>query len=193
MCTVLLPPGVNPVAVNKYNYIYLTYLSTPWSRILLEKPTCCLWVSTHLQLTNISISVLLTYLLTYLPTPWSRILLEKPTGSQLVKKLPTYYGTRRIITAFTSARHQSLTWASPVNTSTSRFLNIRLNIILPSTLVSPKWICSLRFPHQNPVYASPIPHTRYMLRPSHSPRFYHPNNIGWGVQIIKLLIMYSST
>jgi hypothetical protein len=26
--------------------------------------------------------------------------------------------------------------------------------------------------------------------PSHSSRFYHPNNIGWGVQIIRLLINY---
>jgi hypothetical protein len=35
---------------------------------------------------------------------------------------------------------------------------------------------SLRFPHQNPVYASPLPHTRYMSRPS--PRFYHPTILG---------------
>jgi hypothetical protein len=31
--------------------------------------------------------------------------------------------------------------------------------------------------------------TRYMPRPSDSSRFYHPHNIGWAVQIIKLLIM----
>ena len=37
-------------------------------------------------------------------TPWSRVLLEKLTGFQLVKKFPTFYGTRRFITAFTSAR-----------------------------------------------------------------------------------------
>ena len=42
---------------------------------------------------------------------------------------------------------------------------------------SPKWSLSLGFPHQNPVYAFPFPHTRYMPRPSHSLRFYHPNNI----------------
>jgi hypothetical protein len=28
-----------------------------------------------------------------------------------------------------------------------------------------------------------------MPRPSHSSRFYHPNSIGWWVQIIQLLIM----
>jgi hypothetical protein len=31
-----------------------------------------------------------------------------------------------------------------------------------------------------------------MPRPSHSSRFYHPNHFGWGVQIIKLLIMQFS-
>jgi hypothetical protein len=40
-------------------------------------------------------------------TPWSRVL-EKLTGLQLVKKFPSFYGTRRFITAFTSARHLSL-------------------------------------------------------------------------------------
>jgi len=33
------------------------------------------------------------------------------------------------------------------------------------------------------------PHTCYIPRPSNSSLFYHPNNIGWAVQIIKLLIM----
>jgi hypothetical protein len=33
------------------------------------------------------------------------------------------------------------------------------------------------------------PHTCYMLRSSHSSWFCHPNNIGWGVQNIKFLIM----
>ena len=34
--------------------------------------------------------------------------LEKLIGSQLVKKFPAFYGTRRFITALTSAHHQSL-------------------------------------------------------------------------------------
>jgi hypothetical protein len=41
-------------------------------------------------------------------TPWSRGLLGKLTVSQLVKKFPAFYGTRRFITAFTRARHLSL-------------------------------------------------------------------------------------
>ena len=39
---------------------------------------------------------------------------EKLTGLQLVKKLPAFYGTRRFITALTSVRHLSLSWASPI-------------------------------------------------------------------------------
>jgi len=66
-----------------------------------------------------------------------------------------------------------LSQLDPVHTPTSHFLKIRLNIILPSTPGSPKWSLSFRFPHQNPVYASPLPQTRYMPRQSLS-RFYHP-------------------
>jgi hypothetical protein len=49
-----------------------------------------------------------------LHTPWSRVLLEELTGLQLVKKFPASYGTRRFITAFTSARHLDLCWASSI-------------------------------------------------------------------------------
>ena len=53
-------------------------------------------------------------LLTYLLTPRCRVLLEKLTGLQLVKKFPAFYGAQRFITALTSYRHPSLSWASPI-------------------------------------------------------------------------------
>jgi hypothetical protein len=53
-------------------------------------------------------------LLAYLLTPWSRGLLENLAGFQLVKNLPVFYGTRRFIKAFTSARHLSLSRASSI-------------------------------------------------------------------------------
>jgi hypothetical protein len=59
---------------------------------------------------SIQTSVLFTSLL----TPCSTVLLEKLTGLQLLKKFPALYGTRRFITAFTSARHLSLTWPSSI-------------------------------------------------------------------------------
>jgi hypothetical protein len=50
----------------------------------------------------------------YLLTPRSIFLLGKLTGSQLVKKFPTFCGTRRLITALTSARHLSLSSTSTI-------------------------------------------------------------------------------
>ena len=46
-------------------------------------------------------------------TPCSRVL-QKLTDSQLVQKFPAFYGTLRFITAFTSARHLSPSWASSI-------------------------------------------------------------------------------
>ena len=53
------------------------------------------------------LSYLLHYLLTYLLTPYRGVLLDKLTGSQLVKKFPAFYRSRRFITLFTSARQLS--------------------------------------------------------------------------------------
>ena len=72
----------------------------------------------------------------------------------------------------------TLSQLDPVHILTSHFLKIYLNIILPSMPGFPKWSLSLRFPQQNSVYSSPLPHTRYMPRPPHSSRFYHPQNTG---------------
>ena len=50
-------------------------------------------------------------------TAWSRVPLEKPTGLQPIYKFPAFYGTWRFITAFTSARHLSLSWASSIQST----------------------------------------------------------------------------
>ena len=58
-----------------------------------------------------------------------------------------------------------LSQLDPVHAPKSHFLKVHLNIILPSTPEFSKWLLSLRFPHQNPVYASPLPHTEPIYFP----------------------------
>ena len=98
------------------------------------------------------------------------------------------------ITAFTRAHQLSLSWARTIQSMPPpfHFLKIHLNIILPSTPDFSKWSFSLRFPHQNPVCTSPLSCMWYMPHPSHSSWFDHQNNMWWGVQIIKLLIILVS-
>ena len=50
-----------------------------------------------------------------------------------------------------------LSQLDPVHTPTSHFLEIHLNIILPSMPGSPIMSPTLRFSHQNSAYASPLP------------------------------------
>ena len=78
----------------------------------------------------------------YLLTPWCRVLLEKLTGLQLVKKFPAFHRTWRFITALTSVRHLSLSWASPIQSiyphptswKSILILSTRLRLGLPSGL-----------------------------------------------------------
>jgi len=73
---------------------------------------------------------------------------------------------------------------NPVHIPTSHLLEILPNIIHTSTPRSPQWSSSLRFPHQVSIHPPQLTHTRHMPSPSNSSRFYHPHNIGWGLQII---------
>ena len=79
---------------------------------------------------------------TFLLTPWSRVLLEKLTGLQLVKKFPAFHGTRMFITALTSVRHLSVSWARsiqsiyphPTSWRSILILSTHLRLGLPSGL-----------------------------------------------------------
>ena len=62
------------------------------------------------------------------------LLLEKLTGLQLVKKFPTFHGTRRFITALTSVRHLSLSWASPIQSIYPHPTSCRSILILSTYL-----------------------------------------------------------
>ena len=72
---------------------------------------------------------------------------------------------------------------NPVHIPTSHLLEIHPNISTHLCLGLPV----VSFPPVSPPrpYTPPLlTHTCHMPSPSHSSRFYHPHNIGWGVQII---------
>jgi hypothetical protein len=73
-------------------------------------------------------------IITYLLTPRSRVLLDKLIGFQLVKKFPAFYGTRRFITAFTSAHPLSLTVTSSIQSIPPHTISRRSTLILSSHL-----------------------------------------------------------
>ena len=64
----------------------------------------------------------------------SRTLLEKLTGFQLVQKISEFYGTRRFVVAFTSARHLFLSCAKAIQSMPTHPTSWRSILILSSHL-----------------------------------------------------------
>jgi hypothetical protein len=117
-----------------------------------------------------------TYVFTYLFTYLLRGAESFLTGYQLVKKFPAFYATRRFITAFISARHLSLSWASSIPSITPRTISWRSILILSShlRLGPPRRLFPSGFPSKT-LY-TPL-HATYPS-PTNSSRFYHPNKLG---------------
>jgi len=67
-------------------------------------------------------------------TAWNRVLLEKLSISQLLKKFPAFYGTRRFIAAFTSAGQLSISWVSSIQSILPHPTSWRSILILSSLL-----------------------------------------------------------
>ena len=72
--------------------------------------------------------------LKYEITARSRILPQKFTSSQLVRKFPAFYGTRRFITTFASALHLSLSSSRAFQSTPHRSTSWRSILILSSHL-----------------------------------------------------------
>ena len=97
---------------------------------------------------------------TYLLTSWCRVLLENLTGLQLVKKFPASHGTRRFITALTSVRHLSLSWANPIQSIYPHPTSWRSVLILSThlRLGLPSGLLPSGFPTKAPYTPCPLPY-----------------------------------
>ena len=127
---------------------------------------------------------------TYFLTPWNKVL-EKPTGLRLVKRFSAFYGTRRFITAFASARHLFSFWASSIHSMPPHPTSWRSILILSShvRLGLSSGLLPSGFP--NKTLYMPLPPIRARCPAHLIPYFYNPRSIRWGVQIVKLIIQCS--
>ena len=120
----------------------------------------------YIRASHIYVSNYIHTYMHFLHTQFNTALLDKLTGSQLIKKFPAFYGTRKFITAFTSVRHLSLPWATarsspspPHPTSWRSILILSSNLFLglPSGLFpsgSPSPIKTLYTPLLSPIRAT---------------------------------------
>ena len=90
-----------------------------------------------------------------------RVLLEQLTGLQPVKKFPAFHWTPRFITALTSVRHLSLSWASPIHSTYTHLTSCRSILILSThlRLGLPIGLFPSGFPTKTYTLPSPHPYT----------------------------------
>ena len=84
-----------------------------------------------------------------------------------------------------------LSQINPLHVPSTYSWKIHFNIIFPSNPRHSKWSLSFRMLHWNPVCTYSWPHMCHMSCISHPSLFDHLNDIWWGVQIKKPLIMQS--
>jgi len=103
--------------------------------------------------------------------------LDKLTVTQLLKKVPGVYATRRLITVFTTISLWTLSWSRRIQSKPSHAVPLRSILILSSHLrVGAKIVSSLQVLRLHFVWIYHSSHACYMPYPSHPPWFDHPNS-----------------
>jgi len=123
------------------------------------------FVQLSVEFRSIRLVPLITYLLSYLLVYLfhGAVLIEKLTGSQLVRKFPTFYGTRRFIAECTSTHHLSLSLANSIQSIPTirtswrsiSILSSDLRLNLPSGLLHSSFPTkTLYTPFLSPIHAT---------------------------------------
>ena len=211
--------------ISNVSFYLLTFSLTLWSTVLLQKLTGFQLIKKFPAFHGSRRFIAAFTSACHLSRPWAssiQFIPPHPTSWRFILILSSHLGlglpSGLLLSGFPNQHPVYYTpiyaWVSPVVSFPQVSPTNTLYTILPSTLGSPQWSLSLRFPHPTPcilsshlrlghpsgllpsgfpnqhsVHASTLPHTRYMPHPSHSSRFYHPNNTGWGVPIVKLLVI----
>jgi hypothetical protein len=108
--------------------------------------------------------------------------------------IPHILWNPRLISAFASARHLSLSWTSSIQSKPPHPTSWKSALVVSShlRLGLHSGLFSSGFPTKT-MYTTLLSPLSYMSRPSHYSKFYHPPSRGWGVQIMELLIVFSHT
>ena len=137
---------------------------------------CTGTVKLKLKLTCLMCSHMTVRLTNYVTT-WSTVYLEKLRVPWVVKKFPTFYGTWRLITMFTTTHHLSIYYSRWMKSTPSHPITVRIHLFLclpsghfPSCPLPPPPLAKFLY-----VFLfSPI-HEAYPPTPSHSPLLDHLN------------------
>jgi hypothetical protein len=114
-------------------------------------------------------------------------------GRSSIKKFPAYYRTQRFITLCTKAYHWSISWARWIPSMPFNpvpfffFLGIILTFVHPCLVL--QVVSFLQVFKPKSVCISVLFSTCNLLWPSHPFLLDHPNNIWWGAEILKVLIL----
>jgi hypothetical protein len=129
------------------------------------------WLCPVLAVKGFFTCIIIIIIIIIIVTPWSSVFLETLTLPQLFKKFTAFCGTLKFITAFATAPPSRVPIMSQINPVHARIplLEDQFLILFSHLRLG---LSSSHFPsgfsHQKPVCTSPVRHTCYLCRLSHS-------------------------